>query len=80
MKWVFISQKTTFIVVIAVKTSNLIKHEPSGLCSGDVMFPVRYEPGSLTQKTTSSKLNYVYNCIAQGAPAEVPSSLNFPID
>jgi hypothetical protein len=30
-------------ILTTVKTSNLIQHYPTGLCSGEVMFPVRYE-------------------------------------
>jgi hypothetical protein len=44
--WVFISQKAAFFIVTAVKTSDLTKHWPAEFCSGEVMFPVRYELGS----------------------------------
>jgi hypothetical protein len=33
-----------------VKTSNLTQNEPAGLCNGDVMFPVRYKLGFMSQK------------------------------
>jgi hypothetical protein len=29
-----------------MKTLNLTEHLPAGTCSGDIMFPVRYELGS----------------------------------
>jgi hypothetical protein len=31
------TQKTTFFIVTAVKTSHLTEHYPAGLCSGDVI-------------------------------------------
>jgi hypothetical protein len=40
-----ITLQTAFLVVIAVKTSNLTSYYPAGLCSGDVVSPVRYELG-----------------------------------
>jgi hypothetical protein len=35
----------TFLIITAVRTSNLTYHQPTGLCSGEVMSLVRYELG-----------------------------------
>jgi hypothetical protein len=50
MNWDYISQKTSFFIVTAVKTSNRTWNYPCGLYSGDFMFPVKYELGFLSQK------------------------------
>jgi hypothetical protein len=39
--WVFISQKTTFFIVTAVKTSNLTLSTVKFLCNGSPMFPIK---------------------------------------
>jgi hypothetical protein len=39
------SEMSILTRAIAVETSNLTKHKPAGLCSGEVMSPARYELG-----------------------------------